>query len=133
MEGVFKFIMKSMRYLYNVTYHGKDKWKSSKYVPLYGVFSRSGGPYGPIIGYIENSFSMGWSNTSVRLWDLWNAEHYLKELKKKYPEADIFIYRLTRKSPNAMITAQLSERTKKLMSGHDKRSFRNCPFVVNKI
>ena len=108
--------------------------KDYRFVTLYGLFSESDGK---IRGYIENSFSMSFSDVRVRAWRLEDAEYYLKKFitKQSYAKAKgidygrkYFIYRLTRKSPDAMITCDFSE-----WKQSDIRNFkwRNIPFIYN--
>jgi len=109
--------------------------KRLPYMALYGLFRQD--PDGTIQGYIENSFSMGWSTERVRLWGKSNAQHYLNEHVrkcKKYGNPDntrFFIYRLTRRSPNARIIADLKGRMEEIQRCNRNFIFRNCKFTVN--
>jgi hypothetical protein len=116
--------MKSIRWIYrNLLYFNKTENNKSFYA-LYGVFLEK---EGQILGYIEQSFSMAWSEKYVRLWSRRDAEIYKKKLEKEYK--NVFIYRLTRKSPNAKIVADLKKRKSSLANKYDKFLFRNVEFT----
>jgi hypothetical protein len=81
---------------------------NKKFYALYGIFRRS--PNGEIEGYVENSFSMGWSDKAVLTM---NHSMAIKDLNKMLSNKDhkpylkrgwkYFIYRVTRKSDKAVI------------------------------
>ena len=90
----------------------------------YGIFSENTDT-GTILGYIENSFSMGWSATHVRAW--WknsDAEYHLNKMLKRNPDRNIR-YFIVRISGESEIQVNLAR-------GTDKFSSRNKRFHVRK-
>lgn len=67
-----------------------------KYEKQYGLFYKSN--KGTIWGFVERSFSMGWVDGEVRLWDAKAAQDYLKSFSKECPEISFFVLRITRKN-----------------------------------
>lgn len=101
--------------------------EQKKFVALYGVFCQM--PDGSIMGYTENSFSMSWSFDKVRLWTKETALLYIEEFHSK-PNPDgrkYFIYRLTRKSKSARITADFTD----YLRNPSKYTYRNVTFKIN--
>ena len=67
-----------------------------QYKKQYGLFYQS--RQGTIHGFVERSFSMGWIPGEVRLWDVKNAQAYLEDFRKGYPDIPFFVLRITRKN-----------------------------------
>ena len=126
---------KFLKYNYTHLSHYDKSLKGKKFIAFYGIFYKE--PDGTIKGYIENSSSMGWSLTETRAWSLDYAKGSLKALLKtrKYYGANrknFFIYRLTKQSKNALITADWKQRKETLVQDYRNYTFRNIKFYVNK-
>jgi hypothetical protein len=122
-------ISKLKRYAYaNLAMYQKGEYEK-RFLPLYGLFFENK-ETGEILGYTENSFSMCWTKNYARLWTLERAKHYLDQhIKSKgNKHGRFFIYRLTRKSPNAKITVDWKFRAE----NYNKYNFRNIQFKINK-
>jgi len=109
-------------------------YKSKKrFERQYGLFAIKDGV---ICGYVEHSFSMGWSTERVSIMSLESAERDLKIVAKEnnFGAEHFFIYRLSRKSKNAPIQVDFEARAKELIERHNagestKFEFRNAPFT----
>lgn len=69
------------------------------YNKRYGVFVLKSGK---LYGYVERSFSMDYTETHVRQWNLKDAIYFYKQIKKNHPDADAFIVRITSPYPKAL-------------------------------
>lgn len=108
----------------NICYYSKGE-KNKKFVALYGIFKQDKAT-GEILGYVEHSFSMGWSKDRVRLWSLEDAQYFLKRDFKDEKDSKIFIVRLTNRGENANILADFEQRKRDSLAGTMKKfEFRN--------
>ena len=116
----------TMRTAYTCKYRNQDI-KYRRFLPLYGIFCIADGE---LYGYVENSFSMSFDKTRVRVWSLIDAQYHLKELFKnrKDKTKKYFIYRLTRRSSSARIIADFSLWKSPTIVKFD---WRNIPFHKN--
>ena len=104
--------------------HGKHRRK----VKVYGIFRAF--ESGALLGYVENSFSMGWSTTNVLGVSLDGCKYFLKSIKKDKIDGKIFISRLTRE--NSRIKVDIESREKTIRDGSIKKyELRNFPFTVS--
>lgn len=127
-----------MRWEYIGKYKKDDPERTNRFVPLYGLFYEKDGV---IWGYIEQSFSMAFDRGRVRAWRLRDAQLYLRIYLRKFQEEQrqgkrrgfdsgrkYFIYRLTRKSPSAIIKFDFSRWKNPNIKNSE---WRNIPFVTN--
>lgn len=67
--------------------------KSKKLIPncrYYGLFAISKTEPNLILGYVENSFSMGWSRHCVNIWPAYRKNELLKMAKREVKDVDLW-------------------------------------------
>ena len=108
--------------------------RQKKFMALYGFF-RENEATGEIEGQIERSFDLAWMKDQVAPMPLELAQDHLKGYlpggKDHVKGYRYFIYRISRKSANALITCDWKTRRDKLIVKWETYVYRNVNFVLN--
>lgn len=109
--------------------------RKNRFRSLYGIF-RQNLKTGLIEGFVEHSFSMGWSTDRVCLLSKSGAFEVAGGNDRKFQFSETkgykhFIYRLTKRGKNATIIADFEERKRDCLSAEtymSKFNYRNIKF-----
>lgn len=104
-----------------------SKFKKEKYSPIYGIFSIF---EGKLYGYIENSFSMSWSDNRVRIE---KEPVNLKTWGSAPTTPNAFIIRLSKQHPTVKIGPDTYEIKVEFKPTGHSYDWRNWYFTLTKI
>ena len=104
-----------------------DNWTRNNppCVALYGLFREENGK---IMGFIERSHTMEWSEERVRQFTLSNALYNLRRYRGKNHDSNVFLYRLTR--TNGPIRVDWKSHTEACINGRNSLEGRNPKFSI---
>ena len=103
-------------------------YRPNKFTQCYGVFCDDATK--AILGYVENSFSMGWSRQAVRSWDRRNAQLTVQKLRKDYRGDGFKFFVVNLNSPKSLYLVDYSQYYSPTSRSWDRR---NLPFTKRKV